>query len=151
MSFACVKASAARSPDLPDRRLLLDSHSFVWSLTEPARLPQASRLAIEDVSRTVLLSTSSIWEIAAKVRLGRWPEAAPVIDGLTALLTRAAITALPVSVEHARAAGMLDWDHRDPFDRMLAAQAIVERATLVTADRAFASMPAAAGLRTLWG
>ena len=94
----------------------------------------------------LLLSTASIWEIAAKVGRGRWPEAERVIDDLEAVLVRAAITPLPVTVQHARAAGRLIWDHRDPFDRMLATQAMSEGAILVTADRVFAGV----AVETLW-
>jgi PIN domain nuclease of toxin-antitoxin system len=94
----------------------------------------------------LLLSAASVWEIALKVGRGRWPDAAPVIGDIEAALREASITPLPVSVAHARAAGLLKWDHRDPFDRMLAAQAVAEGALLVTADRAFASLP----LATLW-
>ena len=115
-------------------------------MTEPERLPEDCRTAVTDPLTPLLLSTASIWEIAAKVGRGRWPEAARVIDNLEAALMRAAITALPVSVQHARAAGRLVWEHRDPFDRMLAAQAIGEGAILVTADRVFAGV----AVETLW-
>jgi PIN domain nuclease of toxin-antitoxin system len=125
---------------------LLDSHAFIWAMTEPERLPEDCRTAVTDPLTPLLLSTASIWEIAAKVGRGRWPEAARVIDNLEAALMRAAITALPVSVQHARAAGRLVWEHRDPFDRMLAAQAIGEGAILVTADRVFAGV----AVETLW-
>ena len=147
MSCGSGKASATRSRALPDSKLLLDSHAFVWALTKPDKLPRASREAIDDLSRVILVSTASIWEIAAKVGRGRWPEADPVIEDVEGVLRRAGMTPLLVSVTHARAAGTLEWDHRDPFDRMLAAQAIAEGAILVTADRAFAAL---AGLAVLW-
>ena len=66
------------------------------------------------------------------------------------LLRRAGMTALPVTLDHGRAAGLLDWRHRDPFDRILAAQAIAEDVVLVTADRAFADLAERTPLATLW-
>jgi PIN domain nuclease of toxin-antitoxin system len=94
----------------------------------------------------LLPSTASVWEIALKAGRGRWPDAAPVVGDIEAALRETSISPLPVSVVHARAAGLLDRHHRDPFDPMIAAQAIVEGAVLVTADRAFAALP----LATLW-
>ena len=69
---------------------------------------------------------------------------------LAATLRRASIVALPISLAHAQAAGALEWGHRDPFDRMLVAQAIVEGATLITVDRAIAGAPAHLALQVLW-
>ena len=129
--------------DADTRPLLFDSHTFIWAMTQPERLPAATRMIASDPGRVILLSTASIWEIASKVGRGRWPEAAAPLHDLDATLVRAGITVLPVSSQHARAAGLLEWAHRDPFDRMLAAQAQIEGAILVTADRAYAGLPLA--------
>lgn len=113
-------------------------------------LPTVARSGIANASGVILVSTASLWEMAYKYGRGRWPEVKPIMDDLAGVIAQERMTALPVSVEHARAAGLLDWAHGDPFDRMLAAQAIAEDATLVTADRAFAAVPPVAGLRILW-
>jgi len=143
-------ARAARTIILAERTLLLDSHSFVWALTEPDQFPERSRSAINDVARTVLVSAASIWEIAIKARSGRWPEARVVLDHLHTLLHRAGMVPLAVTIDHGRSAGLLDWRHTDPFDRLLAVQAAAERALLVTRDRVFDTAPANLALATLW-
>jgi PIN domain nuclease of toxin-antitoxin system len=98
----------------------------------------------------VLVSVASIWEMALKHRRGRWPEVAVIVADPGAQIAAEGMTPMTITLEHARAAGLLDWSHRDPFDRMLAAQAIVEGALLVTADRVFASLPRSLPLVTLW-
>jgi PIN domain nuclease of toxin-antitoxin system len=84
--------------------------------------------------------------MALKHRRGRWPEIAAVVADPAGQIAAEGMTPLAISLGHARAAGLLDWDHRDPFDRMLAAQAMVEGALLVTIDRVFADLP----LATMW-
>jgi PIN domain nuclease of toxin-antitoxin system len=86
-------------------------------------------------------------EISTKQRLGQLPQADGIVSTYTRNLHRLRAVELPVTAEHALLAGRLDWDHSDPFDRMLAAQAMIESLTLVTRDVAFASLP---GIRTLW-
>jgi PIN domain nuclease of toxin-antitoxin system len=130
--------------------LLLDSHAFVWLMTSPQKVPPSTRDVIADAGQSLLLSTASVWEIATKVGRGRWPEATAVVGNIHDALARVSITSLPVSVAHARAAGLLTWAHRDPFDRMLAAQAIAEGATLVTVDPVFSSLPRDLPLATMW-
>jgi PIN domain nuclease of toxin-antitoxin system len=98
-----------------------------------------------------MVSVVSIWEMGMKFRRGKWSEIEAILNDPAGCIAGEGMMPLPVTLMHARAAGLLDWDHGDPFDRMLAAQAIAEDATLVTADRAFTFVPAAAGLRTLWG
>ena len=84
--------------------------------------------------------------MSLKHRRGRWPEVAAVVADPVGQIAAEGMTPLTITIEHARAAGLLDWDHRDPFDRMLAAQEIVEGALLVTVDPLFANLP----LATLW-
>jgi PIN domain nuclease of toxin-antitoxin system len=126
--------------------LLLDSHTFMWAMTAPETLPQRVRTALEDGARPVLLSAVSAWEIEMKVVRGRWPEAAPVMAQLASTLRQAAIGIVPVTLAHALAAARLKWAHRDPFDRMIAAQARAEGAILVTVDPVFAGLD----LTVLW-
>ena len=87
----------------------------------------------------MLVSAASAWEIATKHRLGKWPEVAALLDGFDQNLRRSRFTSLPISQEHARLAGGLDGEHRDPFDRMLLAQARLEDLVLVTGDLVFRS------------
>ena len=130
----------------PDRRLLLDTHTLAWWLLDSPRLGAAARAAIGAGDHTVLVSAASIWEMATKHGRGRWPEVGTLLVDPEATLVAERMTALPISFAHARAAGHLVWDHRDPFDRMLAAQAIAEAATLVTADAVFSGV----AVETLW-
>ena len=94
----------------------------------------------------MLVSVASIWEMALRYGRGRWPEIAAIVADPAGKIAGEGMITLPITLQHARAAGLLDWRHRDPFDRMLAAQAIAEGAVLVTADRVFADLP----LATLW-
>ncbi len=114
-------------------RLLLDTHAFLWMLDAPQRLPAGIRSAIEDVENEVFVSAASAWEIAIKQSLGRLPAARA--DPFEAL-RRTGLAELPVTVEHARATRSLPLLHRDPFDRMLVAQAQLEGLSLVSRDPA---------------
>ncbi len=127
-------------------RVLLDSHALVWFLDGDPRFSKRVRAAIDDDNAVVCVSSVTAWEISNKVRLGKWPEAAQLCTAFAAMMTRYAFDPLPVTIEHALAAGFLKGDHRDPFDRMLAAQATVEGIPLVTADPAFRAF----GTQTLW-
>lgn len=121
--------------------LLLDTHALAWWLLDSPRLGAAAREAIADPGTIVLASAVSAWEMAQKHARGRWPEVGAGLATLEADLARLGFRVLPLTLPHALAAGRLDWPHRDPFDRMLAAQAVTEGATLVTADRVFAGLP----------
>lgn len=110
-------------------RLLLDTHIVLWSLSGSRRLNRPVRQAILTASE-VFVSAASIWEAAIKASLGRLT----VDADLPSSVSRAGFTMLPVTFAHAHAVGDLPLHHRDPFDRMLVAQALAERLTLVTAD-----------------
>ena len=127
--------------------LLLDTHALLWLLMEPQRIPAATLARIRDSATKVTVSTVSAWEIGTKFRLGKLDEAAAVVHGYADHLARIRAFELPVSSHHALTAGTLNWDHRDPFDRMIAAQAMVESIPLVTTDQAFTSLP---GVTTIW-
>ena len=126
---------------------LLDTHAIVWALTDPARLGADAHAVIRDRSARLLASAASAWEISIKQRLGSLPGADALVEGYPRHLNTLGVERLPVSEEHALLAGKLDWAYRDPFDRMLAAQAMIESATLVTMDPAFTAL---SGLATLW-
>jgi PIN domain nuclease of toxin-antitoxin system len=128
-------------------RVLLDTHTLLWALAEPQRLsPRASRL-IREATNTLLVSAASAWEIATKYRLGKLPSAWVIISGYAAHMTALRAEELPIRAEHALMAGGFESLHRDPFDRILAAQAIVEGVPLVTSDPVFRAFE---GLSPLW-
>ena len=112
-------------------RLLLDTHTFLWSLTEPQRLSEHARRVLEDAQNEVFVSSVSAWEIAVKRAIGKLK--AP--NNLEAGLTEQGFTPLPLTFFHAERAGTLPPIHGDPFDRMLVAQAQAEGLIIVTRDR----------------
>jgi PIN domain nuclease of toxin-antitoxin system len=116
--------------------LLLDTHAVVWFLEGSRKLGSEARGAIEAADR-VYVSSATIWEMAIKVARGRLVAPADFTDRLL----NEGMLQLALEWEHARVAGGLPLHHRDPFDRMLVAQAIVERLTIVTRDDAFARYP----------
>jgi PIN domain nuclease of toxin-antitoxin system len=111
--------------------LLLDTHALLWWLSDDPRLGASARDAIADTDNLVHVSAVSLWEITIKQGLGKLDLPADFEEALTAQGFRE----LPMKWEHARQNRSLPWLHRDPFDRMLVAQAQVEQLTLVTDDR----------------
>lgn len=128
-------------------RLLLDTHALLWVMSDPARVPAATLERLRDPSSRLLVSAASAWEIATKHRLGRLPEAEAVVDGYPSHLARLGADELTVTSQHALTAGRLRWEHRDPFDRMIVAQAMLESVPVVTADRALRAFHA---VHTIW-
>lgn len=126
---------------------LLDTHTLLWAISEPARLGPLAIEIIEDRRNRLLVSAASAWEINTKARIGKLPGADAWLSTLDRQVDRLQASVLPISWEHATLSGRLDWPHRDPFDRMLAAQSLLESLTLLTADKAFQELP---GLRTCW-
>lgn len=127
-------------------RLLLDTHALVWWFLNDPRTSESARAAIVDETSTVYVSAASSWEIATKARVKRDQAMATVADRYNALVDRNAFVHLPVTHVHGLRAGSYTVAHRDPFDRMLAAQGELENLTLVTRDRAFGHF----GVATLW-
>jgi PIN domain nuclease of toxin-antitoxin system len=115
-------------------RLLLDTHAFLWWLDGDAALSPAARTAIADETNEVFVSAASSWEIATKFRLGKLPGAAPVASDVAGALAAQGFTELPITVRHGETAGALPGPHRDPFDRMLIAQATIEHLVFVSND-----------------
>ncbi len=126
---------------------LLDTQVLLWALTNPNRLGGAAREVIGNRSSRLLVSAASAWEIATKHRLGKLPQADVLLGAYTKHLDRLGAIRLSVAEDHALLAGRLEWNHRDPFDRMLAAQAMIETLVLVTDDPAFEGCR---GVPTLW-
>lgn len=116
-------------------RLLLDTQVWLWTLVSPERLRSAARALLEDAAHTLVLSAASSWELAIKYRLGKLALPEPPETFIPPRLTRDGIVALPVEHTHAVLVASLPDHHRDPFDRLLIAQARHEELTLVTADR----------------
>jgi PIN domain nuclease of toxin-antitoxin system len=111
-------------------KLVLDTHAALWWLSDDARLgPEAARHLTDDTNQ-VLLSAAVVWEVAIKRSLGKLD--AP--EDLAPTLLGAGARPLPVTLDHTAAVGALPWHHRDPFDRLLVAQALIEGAALVSRD-----------------
>ena len=125
-------------------RLLLDTHALLWALASPTRLPQAASTAIRDPSNAVFVSAASVWEIAIKANLGK---VNADLEEVVQTVIEVGFEELSITLTHARRVRSLPLHHRDPFDRMLVAQAIEEGLTVVTRDRAFAAYKAP----TFWG
>jgi PIN domain nuclease of toxin-antitoxin system len=120
-------------------KLLLDTHALVWWLFDDPRLGRKSRALIADRDNSVSASAVSAFEIATKHRIGKWPEVAIIARDFGALVAAENFDLLDVTPAHALLAGSMPGLHKDPFDRILAAQAKLESLTLVTADAAFQS------------
>lgn len=116
--------------------LLLDTHTFLWWVSDDPRLSTRARRAITDAG-VVLLSVASCWEIAIKVSIGKLMLAQPVDRFLAEHLGVNQFTLLPVELDHAASVATLPFHHRDPFDRLLAAQALYEEIPIVSADPIF--------------
>lgn len=127
-------------------RLLLDTHAFLWWVADDEALSNAARKAISDPSNECLVSTASAWEIAIKVSIGKLSLGSDVRRFLPEQLAANGFSALPVSVAHAARVASLPFHHRDPFDRLLAAQALEERIAVVSRDAVFRKY----GVRRVW-
>ncbi len=116
-------------------KYLLDTHILIWSLENNPSLSNTDREAIEDASNTVLVSTASFFEMAIKISIGKLqPPLGLSFADLQTHLEARAVQILRVEASHTDVLKGLPFHHRDPFDRMLVAQAMVERATLLTND-----------------
>lgn len=116
-------------------RLLVDSHALLWHVVDDSRLGPKPTAAIEAADAEVLVSTASLWEIAIKVALGKLD--AP--DDLPERVQQIGFCLLSVTTDHAWQVRQLPLHHRDPFDRLLIAQAQIEQLSIVTADSSFDS------------
>lgn len=122
-------------------KILLDTHVFLWFLEGNHKLSLPARKAIEERSNAVFFSAVSYWEICIKISLGKLRLAGNWQTTLKEQLAENSITWLSIKAEHMEEIIELPWHHRDPFDRLLIAQAVIESCTLCTTDRAFTSYP----------
>jgi len=127
-------------------RFLLDTHALLWWLDGDRRLSRRARTAIGNADNAVFVSAASAWELATKARLGKLPGAIDVATDVAGCLARQGFDDLPITVLHAQRAGSLRIDHRDPFDRMLIAQAQIEDLPIVTNETLFDAF----GVTRIW-
>ncbi len=127
-------------------KYLLDTHALLWWWTDDPQLSATARACIQDEANVILVSAASAWEIATKHRLGKLAQAGEAVARFNELIELDAFQHLPVSYLHALRAGALAAEHRDPFDRLLAAQSELEGVPLISCDPAFAAL----GARVLW-
>ncbi|MBD1194652.1 type II toxin-antitoxin system VapC family toxin [Vulcanococcus sp. Clear-D1] len=120
---------------------LLDSHVLLWWWFDPDRLSEAARLPLRDPTTTIRVSAATVWELSLKHHQGKLPELDNVIQDLPSLLQADGFQPFPISIAHGLRAGGYSQLHRDPFDRMLAAQAELEGLVLITADAQLANFP----------
>ena len=124
-------------------RAIVDTHVLIWWLNDASKLSERVRHLLADRSADFIVSAATIWEISIKERLGKLP---PMGARLPALIERNGFARLAIDHRHARLAGELPGDHRDPFDRMLAAQSVIEGVGIVSTDTAFVSL----GIVAIW-
>ncbi len=127
-------------------RALLDTHAFLWWLADSGRLSNPARRMIADEGNDILVSAASAWEITTKYRLGKLPEGAVAAFDVVGNIARQGFRELMINVADAERAGLLPGPHRDPFDRMLIAQALARDLVVVSADAVFDRY----GVNRLW-
>lgn len=125
---------------------LLDTHTLLWWWTDPDRLSPAAREMIASATDTIFVSVASVWEIAIKTRSGKLTVVEDFERDYDPLMRANAFSSLPIRADHALRAGFLPGAHRDPFDRVLSAQALIENMTVVTRDPEIARF----GRKVLW-
>jgi len=118
-------------------RLLLDTHTLLWWLDGDRRLSKRARTLLGRDTNEVFVSAASAWEISTKSRLGKLPGASDVAADIPGAVASQGFLPLDITLQHAQRAGYFTVDHRDPFDRMLAAQALMEGIPIVSNDGAF--------------
>ena len=126
--------------------LLLDTQSFVWWVQSDPRLSAPARAAIADSAAPLHVSLATAWVIAIKVGKGKWPAAEPLLANFETILAEEAFELLPITVSDVRAAGLMQVPHRDPFDRLIVAQAALRNLRLVTSDAKLADL----GVEVVW-
>lgn len=127
-------------------KCLLDTHTFLWMIDDPAKLGNRAKALIEDGSNTLYWSAASEWEVAVKLSLGKLDLAEGWREAFVEERRANRILELPISLEHCSPNETLPWHHRDPFDRLLVSQALVEDLVLLTKDKHIKKYP----VKTVW-
>jgi PIN domain nuclease of toxin-antitoxin system len=125
---------------------LLDTHALLWWILDSGSLSRPARKIIADRENEVFVSAATAWEISTKYRLGKLPQGEPFAYRFDESLMELGFLGLPISIDHAQRAGLLPGSHKDPFDRLLIAQAQAENLILVSNERVFDGY----GIRRLW-
>ena len=133
---------------LREKALLLDTHALIWCSVNPERLPESVLGRLRDAEQRIFVSSISAWEISIKVRLGKLPQAKTLYENFHLRMAQYGFSELPFTSVHALAEGELEYSHKDPFGRALAAQAVSEQLVLVSKGDAFADVP---NLGLWWG
>jgi PIN domain nuclease of toxin-antitoxin system len=127
-------------------KVLLDTHALLWATLSPSSLSRKASAIIADEENVILISAASAWEIATKVRLGKLPGAENLEKEFLRVMEDAGYTLFPIDVQDALRAGRLSGEYRDPFDRMIAAQALAEDIPVLSMDVKLDSF----GIRRIW-
>ncbi len=127
-------------------RVLIDTHALIWAGLAPARIGRRATAILANKSNEVFVSAATAWEIATKVRLGKLPGAELLERDFIESVENAGYTLLPITAAQALRAGRLPGDHRDPFDRMIAAQALAEDIPIISMDNKLDSF----GITRIW-
>lgn len=125
---------------------LLDTHTLLWWLYADPRLSRTATGLIADSANEIVVSSASAWEVATKYRLGRLPSAAELVRDMGHWLREASFGELPITIAHAHKAGSWPQPHRDPFDRMIAAQSALEQIPAISRDSALGEF----GIQVVW-
>ena len=118
-------------------KYLLDTNALLWWLTDSEKLSKKARQVVSKPDHALYVSAATGWELATKVRIGKLDEARPLLQDLGSRLAREYIDVLPIDMSAAVLAGSMVHAHRDPFDRMIAAQATIEKMAVVSSDEIF--------------
>ncbi len=127
-------------------RYLLDTHALLWFVAGDEQLSSPARAAIADEHNEILVSAASAWEIATKFRIGKIPGASLLANNFVASVSGLGFSHLPISAAAAQQAGGWEIEHKDPFDRILAAQSLLEQSPLISNDRGLSRF----GIETFW-
>lgn len=127
-------------------KLLLDTQALLFWLDDGKRLPKRVRALLADRHNTVFVSAASGFEITTKHRIGKLPGAGPLVADFSGWMEKAGFAELPITLAHAARAGSFGLEHRDPFDRLLAAQSLLESMPIVSGDEAFEVF----GVEAIW-
>ncbi|MCL2248930.1 MAG: type II toxin-antitoxin system VapC family toxin [Oscillospiraceae bacterium] len=128
-------------------KYLLDTHTLLWAVRDDTKLGNSAREVLSDINTQIFVSAVSAYEIMYKHHLGKMQDFKDIADDYFNVIEQLSVVELPINMRHAHFAGTINWTHRDPFDRLLVAQAHVENMIMITDDTAIKSLP---WVNTLW-